>query len=274
MIVIAHRGASAHAPEHTLAAYDLAVEMGADYIEQDLQLTSDGVLVVMHDATLDRTTRGLRSRCRGPVIRRTLAEVRSCDAGAWFNLRHPERARPEYAGLQVPTLDEVLARYSGRSRFYIETKNPEEAPGMEDRLVALLDQHGLRDAARDHRASRTAVNGWDPPPPVVIQSFSEASLRRVRTLAPELPLVQLFSSRSGRRTVAARLSVVAAYAAGIGPHHGVVDARLVEDAHAHGLVVHPYTVNDEPLMRRLIAVHADGVFTDRPDRLRAVLGAD
>ena len=121
---IGHRGASGHAPEHTFPAYDLALADGADYIEQDLQLTKDGVLIVLHDATLDRTARGPQENCTGPVIGKTLAQIRTCDAGTWFNERFPDRARPEYAGLVIPTLDEVFTRYGNRVRYYIETKNP------------------------------------------------------------------------------------------------------------------------------------------------------
>src|SRR4051812_8979102 len=96
--IIAHRGASGHAPEHTFAAYDRAVHFGADYLEQDLQVTADGELVVLHDATLDRTTDGA-----GQVDEHTLAELRALDAGAWF--------APGFSGQRVPTLDEVLTRY-------------------------------------------------------------------------------------------------------------------------------------------------------------------
>src|SRR3954467_15837271 len=92
-LIIAPRGASGHAPEHTFASYDLALKMGADYIERRLQMTSDGVLVVLHDETLDRT-RG----CTGPVKAHTLAEMRRCDAGSWFG--------PKYAGQRVLPLEE------------------------------------------------------------------------------------------------------------------------------------------------------------------------
>ncbi|MBP7630999.1 MAG: hypothetical protein KA758_11150, partial [Acidimicrobiales bacterium] len=104
--VIAHRGASGLAPEHTFAAYDLAVEQGADFIEHDLQLTADGVLVVVHDATLDRTARGPAESCTGPVATKTLAQLRQCDVGSWFNEANPALAKPEYEGLPIPTLAE------------------------------------------------------------------------------------------------------------------------------------------------------------------------
>ncbi len=274
MIVIAHRGASAYAPEHTLAAYDLAVSMGADYIEQDLQMTADGELVVLHDATLDRTTRGDPALCTGPVVERTFEQVRTCDAGTWFNERHPDHARAEFAEQRVPTLGDVLERYVGRAHFYIETKNPAEAPGMEEKLVSLLERHALRSSGGSRQATEAgAHSAWSPLPQVVVQSFSEASLRKVHALAQELPLVQLFGSEVTGDGVIAALDRVIEYAAGIGPHRVAVDRRLVAVARARGLVVHPYTVNDEPEMSRLIALGADGMFTDTPDRLRRLLEA-
>ena len=144
MLVIGHRGASAYAPEHTFASWDRALEIGADYLEQDLQMTSDGVLVVLHDDTLDRTTGGA---CRGRVNDHTLAEIRDCDVGSWFNAARPAHADTAYAAERIATLDEVLTRYADRACFYIETKNPAEAPGMEEALLELLDAHQLRRAA-------------------------------------------------------------------------------------------------------------------------------
>jgi glycerophosphoryl diester phosphodiesterase len=260
VLVVAHRGASGHAPEHTLAAYDLAIREGADYIEQDLQLTKDGVLVVLHDPTLDRTARGPAESCTGPVVEKTLAEVRRCDVGSWFNERFPERARPEYVGLRVPTLDEVFARYGRGARYYVETKNPEEAPGMEEALLRLLDAHGLRAAS---------AGRWR----VLVQSFSPGSLRKLHAADPTLPLIQLFGGPdSTSERVRAALPGVAAYAVGIGPSRGAVDAALVAAAHASCLLVHPYTVDDTAEMRSLRALGVDGMFTNLPDRLNALLG--
>src|SRR5262245_55585750 len=134
---IGHRGASGYAPEHTIPAYDLALPLGADYIEQDLQLTSDGVLVCLHDTELDRTARGAAENCTGSVGDKTLAQIKTCDVGSWFNDANPGLARPEYVGLQIPTLEEVFVRYGRRVNYYIETKSPETADHMEERLLAL-----------------------------------------------------------------------------------------------------------------------------------------
>lgn len=254
MLVIGHRGASGYAPEHTFASYDLALTLGADYIEQDLQMTREGVLVVMHDDTLDRTTGG---RCTGRVIDHTLEQVRACDAGSWFNAAYPARAQDAYAGAGIPTLDDVFARYADRASFYVETKNPEEAPGMEAALLELLDEHGLRQAA---------AREWR----VVIQSFSERSLRMIHDMDSTLPLVQLLHARSETpRTIQGRLHSIAEYAVGIGPSWRDVDLDLGRAAHSMCLELHPYTVNDPALMQEMTRLGATGMFTDVPDTLLA-----
>lgn len=251
LTVVAHRGASGYAPEHTLAAYDLALTMGADYLEQDLQRTRDGVLVVLHDATLDRTARGPAADCTGAVNTKTLAQLQRCEVGSWFNAAYPARARAEFATLRIPTLDDVLARYRGRTRFYIETKTPEDAPGMEEQLVAALARFGVRGAGDS----------------VLVQSFSAASLRRMHEIAPSLPLVQLTDSAA-----AADLADIATYAVGVGPNGRGVDRAFVERAHARCLVVHPYTINDSSAMTTMRDAGVDGMFTNFPDRLAALRG--
>lgn len=260
---VGHRGASGYAPEHTFAAYDLALRMGADYIEQDLQMTSDGVLVVLHDETLDRTARPTAESgpgdCTGLVREKTLAQIKTCDVGSWFNEAYPQYARPEYVGLKIPTLEEVFQRYRKSVNYYIETKSPEAAPGMEEELLRLMDEYGL---------TRPAAERWQ----VLIQSFSPASLQKVHALDPSLPLIQLFSGAETGETIQAKLDATAAYAVGIGPSKDDVDAALVEAAHARCLDVHPYTVNESAEMERLIAAGVDGMFTNFPDRLDAVLG--
>jgi glycerophosphoryl diester phosphodiesterase len=254
LAVIAHRGFSARAPEHTLAAYDLALAAGADFIEQDLQQTADARLVVLHDETLDRTARGPSAACTGPVRAQPLAALAACDVSAWFTTRTGLDASP--AG--IPVLEDVLRRYAGRARFYIETKSPDEAPGMEDSLVAALGRAGLRGQVRDGR------------PAVVVQSFSAASLQRLAERAPEVPRVQLLDRGGLGDAPEAALDAIAAYAHGIGPSRHDVTPALVQAAHARCLVVHPYTVNDTHEMRRLAEAGVDGMFTDRPDALRTV----
>ena len=262
---IGHRGASGYAPEHTIPAYDLALEQGADYIEIDLQMTKDGVLVAMHDDTLDRTAvapPGVPERfCSGPVIKRTLEQIKMCDVGSWFNEANPQYANPEYVGLQIPTLEEIFQRYGTSVNYYIETKNPEAAPGMEEELLRLMEEYDLIEPAAEN---------WQ----VLIQSFSPASLQKIHALEPSLPLIQLFSSTETSQTIQAQLDLVSTYAVGIGPSKTDVDAALVEAAHALCLDVHPYTVNETAEMQALIDLGVDGMFTNFPDRLDALLGKD
>ena len=262
---VGHRGASGYAPEHTIPAYDLALKMGADYIEQDLQLTKDGVLVVLHDQTLDRTARPTAESapgdCTGLVREKTLDQIKTCDVGSWFNETYPQYAKPEYVGLKIPTLEEVFREYRKSTNYYIETKSPESAPGMEEELLRLMDEYGLTEPAAEK---------WQ----VLIQSFSPASLQKVHTLDPSLPLIQLFSGAETSQTIQARLDATATYAVGIGPSKSDVDRPLVDAAHARCLDVHPYTVNESAEMRSLIAVGVDGMFTNFPDRLEAVLGKE
>lgn len=255
---IGHRGASGLAPEHTIASYDLALKLGADYIEQDVHLTSDGVLVVIHDDTLERTARGPAENCTGPVSAHTLAQVKTCDMGSWFNDKFPQYAQPGYVGLRIPTLEEVFQRYGRKVNYYIETKSPEQQPGMEQELLRLMDEYRLRD---------DAVGRWR----VLIQSFSPASLMLIHHLDPALPLIQL-GLGGGSEINQATLEGVATYAVGIGPSAGDVDAALVEAAHAACLDVHPYTVNDVEDMQSLVALGVDGMFTNFPNQLDQVLG--
>lgn len=246
MIIIGHRGASGYAPEHTFASWDLALEMGVDYIEQDLQMTSDGVLVVMHDNTLDRTTSGA-----GEVMSRTFEEVQELDAGSWFDA--------QFAGARVPSLRQVFERYGREVNYYIETKNPEEAPGMEEELLELIHEFDLRSGAVERRQ-------------VLIQSFSTDSLRKIQRMDPQLPLIQLIPKEYTSEHIQRLMPEISRFAVGIGPARTSVDSGLVNAAHALGVDVHPYTVNDVAEMERLIDLGVDGMFSDFPDRLKALLG--
>jgi glycerophosphoryl diester phosphodiesterase len=234
-------------------------ELGADYIEQDLQMTSDGVLVVMHDETLDRTSGG---RCTRPGHRSYARADPLVRRGIMVQHHVPEHARENYVDARIPTLEEVFERYADRASFYIETKNPEEAPGMEEALLALLDRFDLREpAAREWR--------------VLIQSFSERSLRMIHDMDPSLPLIQLlYDCREVPQNIGGRLEDIRSYAVGIGPYCLDVDERLGRAAADLCLELHPYTVNDSAMMQPMTAAGVTGMFTDVPDVLLARLPAD
>ncbi|WP_052124359.1 glycerophosphodiester phosphodiesterase [Planococcus sp. PAMC 21323] len=247
---IAHRGASGHAPEHTMPAYRLGKEMNGDFIEIDLQMTKDGVLIVMHDEKIDRTTNG-----SGYVKDLTLAEIKKLDAGSWFNRAYPEKAQSLYEGLQVLTLEEVIETFGQGSHYYIETKAPEIYPGMEKELVRLLKKHKL-----------TNQNAK-----VVIQSFSQDSLLKMNKLAPEIPLVQLISYSKPAVITHDELDKIKDYAIGVGINYRKIDRNFVEQVQSHGLLIHLYTVNKRADMERLIEWGVNGMFTNYPDVLEMVL---
>ena len=255
-VIVAHRGASGHAPEHTLAAYDLALDMGAEYIEQDVLPTADGVLVCIHDDTLDRTARGPAENCTGNVSDKTLAQLKTCDMGSWFNEAYPERARPDFVGLEIPTLEEVFQRYGNAPgiRYYIEIK-PNTTPGgaVEQTLLDLIKEYDLYTGMVEARQ-------------VLVQSFIPASLLSMYMLDPQVPLVQLYAAGA---TVTAPLA--ATYAFGIGPSTAELTPLLVNEAHALGLAIHPYTINSEEDLAATAALCVDGLFTNFPDRYRQVL---
>jgi glycerophosphoryl diester phosphodiesterase len=248
--VIAHHGASAYAPEHTFASYGRALQYGADYIEVDLQMTLDGELIALHDESLDRTTdveEVFPERSPWLAGAFTLEEIKQLDAGSWFS--------EEYAGEEVPTLQEVIDLVGDDARLYIETKSPETYPGMEEALVETLDENGLLGTDR-----------------VILQSFSPESLQLLRELDDSLFLVQLISPEmvAGEEWESV-LDETAEYAAGIGPDKALVDPELVRAAQSRGLVVHPYTVNERAEMLRLLNSGVNGMFTDVPDHLIGIL---
>ncbi|WP_205909404.1 glycerophosphodiester phosphodiesterase [Salinicola lusitanus] len=197
--VIAHRGASYQAPESTRPAYLLARDLGVDYLELDLQRTKDGVLVAVHDNTLGRNTdvaEVFPDRADAPVSSFTLDELKQLDAGSWFNASYPERARDSYSGLEILTLDEVIdiaENGDNHPGLYIETKVPEQFPGIEQDLRDKLEARGwLGDAAKTRPAAEGgAVKVGDGPGRLVMQTFSKASLEALEQTMPEVPRVLL-----------------------------------------------------------------------------------
>lgn len=250
---VAHRGASGYAPEHTLLSYELGEAMKGDYIEIDLQMTKDGELIAMHDETLDRTTNGT-----GLVKDYTLEEIKQLDAGSWFNEKYPSYAKEEYAGLKVPTLEEILQKFGSGERYYIETKSPEVYPGMEEKLLKILKEYKL-----------TGTNV--PSSKVLIQSFSPESLKKVHALNPDIPLVQLLWYDETAAITDNELEEYKKYSIGLGMNFDKIDEEYVQKVREHDLLIHPYTVNQKEDMRKLLDWGVTGMFTNFPDRLQEVL---
>lgn len=245
-LVIAHRGASAYAPDHTLAAYELAVQMGADYIELDLQSTKDGKLVAFHDKVVSFPT---DDRAIADI---TFNELQLYTPGEKFNEKNPEYASASYENLQVAGLDEIVRHFGNTVNYYIEIKSPSSYPGIEAELLRQLRGHGLLDTEGDM-------------PKVIIQSFDANSLKKVFDLEPSIPLIKLYSSNKATHLSKKELHDLRNYASGIGIDGKAVTKKLVDAMHLEGLDVHAFTINDEETMRALMNQGVDGVFTNKPD---------
>jgi glycerophosphoryl diester phosphodiesterase len=233
---IAHRGASALAPENTIAAFEKAVELGADVIELDLHMSQDGELVVIHDDTLDRTTDG-----SGPVRERSLGELMRLDAGRWFG--------EGFAGQRIPRLDEVLDRFAGKVPLALEIKAGSTFfPGIEEKVISALRER----AAIDHAA---------------VASFDHYALRRLKEIEPTIRTAALLVGRP------VSLSALAgpAKADGLALEASFVTKTEVEACRAAGLQLVVWVVNDPAQMRHFIRLGVDGIITDRPDLLRLAL---
>ncbi|MBW3537486.1 MAG: glycerophosphodiester phosphodiesterase [Actinobacteria bacterium] len=258
--VIAHRGASHDAPEHTYAAYDQAVTDGTDFLEHDLQMTRDGVLVCLHDPTVDRTSDGT-----GSVSELTLDELRALDFGSWFNQVNPDRAHPAFAGQEIVVFEEQLTRYRSNERtlrFHVETKFSKSTPAsdissgsrtMELELVRILEANEL-------------LNPDASAAPVVVQSFDPSSLTFINELTNDGVPTALLTPGPGPDALPPGVDIAA-------PNYRALlaDPAYVERRHAQGNEVHTYTVDEPDQIRRLIEVGVDAIFTNRPGLLRQIL---
>uniref|UniRef100_A0AAU2JMQ4 Glycerophosphodiester phosphodiesterase family protein n=1 Tax=Streptomyces sp. NBC_00049 TaxID=2903617 RepID=A0AAU2JMQ4_9ACTN len=250
-VVYAHRGASAYAPENTLDAIDLAMKLGFDWVENDVQRTRDGELVVIHDDTLARTTdveELFPDRKPWRVQDFTADEIALLDAGSWFG--------EQYAGAFVPTLREYLDRVQrNQQRLLLEIKKPELYPGIEAQTLKVLGDAGWLD--QRHVTDR-----------LVVQSFSADSVRTVHGLRPDLVTAFL-----GTPAVA-DLPSYAAFTDRINPWHTTISADWVAAVHglrgAHGkaMEVDTWIVDDAATARKVQAMGVDGIITNAPDVVR------
>jgi glycerophosphoryl diester phosphodiesterase len=239
-ILIAHRGGSLEAPENTMASFRHAIEIGARYVELDVQMTRDGVPVVLHDPTLDRTTTG-----RGPVSAVTLADLQDIDAGSHFD--------PRFAGERVPTLRDVLELcVEAGVGVVTEIKDVRLYTGMEEKVAALLGEMW----------TRGAENLW-------CISFDHAAIRKMRTLDVALPLGYLYPP--GQEEFVVPDDTVQAYC----PHYLSPIARpdQVQRAHELGKFVFVYTVNTAEDMLAVAEAGVDGMVSDRPTLLLSTFNA-
>lgn len=246
-VIIAHRGASARSPENTLTAVRTAVALGADLVEVDVQRTRDGALVLMHDATVARTTdvhRVLPHRSPWWVEDLTLAELRRLDAGSWWD--------PRYAGEPVPTLDEAAAALPAPVGLQLELKLPAHHPGIVESLAgALLAAGGPLRTLLDERR-------------VVVQSFDVLAMKELKTRVPSLSVGLL------GRPAKENLPALATWADQVNPSHLRVDSRYVAAVHDAGMRCMVWTVDGALATRRVLRMRVDGVITNRPEALTRV----
>jgi glycerophosphoryl diester phosphodiesterase len=271
--VVAHRGASAYAPEHTIAAYKLAMEQKADYVEQDLAVTKDGVLVCIHDLTLERTTdveevfparfvedkAGMAGK-HWLVGDFTLAELKKLDAGSWFNAK--------FAGARIPTFQEAIDVVGNRAGLYPELKDPafyRERGVNPDALLADILKKNKLVVANSTR--------------VIIQSFDDTTLKKLAVDLPLVPRVWLVGPENAQLIDSTeKVAAIAKWATGVAPNKVIISAKpeLVQWAHAAHLTVTPWTfrasspgtfasVRDE-MDKFLNGYGVDALFTDNPDQ--------
>ncbi len=236
--VIAHRGFSSLAPENTLAAVREAIAIGADMVEIDVTLSSDGEIVVIHDETLERTTSG-----SGLVSDFTLAQLKELDAGSWFN--------PRFAGEHIPTLEEVLRTVDGKILLNIEIKSEAVERGIAAKVIETVRRSEMENQ-------------------VVISSFSPTALEKVHSQAPDLLTAVLYNSKVHQGHDA--VDIVASVGASVfNIKRQRLTATMSERCNEHGIPVGIYTVNKKRHMRRMIKKGVGAIFTDHPDRLIEVL---
>jgi len=227
----AHRGASAFAPENTLPAFQLALDLGARLIEFDVKLTADKQVVVIHDQTVDRTTNG-----KGKVNQLTLSEVKKLDAGLWLD--------EKYLGECIPTLDEVFEKFGNKFFMNVELTNyASPFDGLVDKVSVLVKKHQM-----EHR--------------VIFSSFFPTNLMRARQLLPNVirgQLVQPGKAGWWQRLWGGVIDVQANH-----PYTSDTTAESITRAHNKGRLIHVWTVNNPADMQRLCNLGADGFFTDDP----------
>ncbi|MFC3883557.1 glycerophosphodiester phosphodiesterase [Bacillus songklensis] len=238
---VAHRGASRFAPENTLAAFDLAVQQKADYIEMDVQMAKDGELVVIHDPFLNRTTSGT-----GRIKDFSLNEMRHLDAGSWFN--------EEFSEEKLPALQEVLDRYSNKIGLLIELKDPHLYPGIERLLANELRKRKLH-LRKNHS--------------IIVQSFDYGSIKEFNRLLPTVPTGILLISPPSEQ----QLTEYSSNVKYINLYHGVLNHQLIKSLKSRGFKIFTWTVNERDTYLKMTNWDIDGVITDIPRLKDGLCGA-
>lgn len=235
-VIFAHRGASGEAPENTLAAFKLGLEQGCDAFELDVHLSKDGQIVVIHDGTIDRTTDG-----SGAVNEMTVEELQAFDAGSWFD--------EKYRGERIPLLEEVFDMTPDHIIINIEIKGSYDGR-LEPRLLDLLKRRNRLDT-------------------VVISSFDWKSLRYIKELEPGIKIGLLYHLRMDHHEKLPEAVGKDVYS--LHPNYTTLEPEDIRRAQAAGLLVYAWTVNTDELMKQALEDGVDGIITDYPGKLLALM---
>lgn len=244
-IVIAHRGASAYFPENTMPAFEAALTMGAEMIELDVLLSKDGTPVVFHDAGLRNHTDG-----RGLLSDYTQAELKKLDAGSWFDKK--------FAGVQIPTLEEVLQFAKDNIALNIEIKieavTDKIKNGVEEKCLYLVEKYGMS----DH---------------VLFSSFDYRAAEHLKKLQPDMPVALLYDCRQSNGRKPSQL--IFDYGAdAFNCSYRQLTQAWRDDLNEHQIPAFIYTVDDPTRMKNLIDKDVSGIFTNKPDVLLGVLSQE
>jgi glycerophosphoryl diester phosphodiesterase len=236
-IKIGHRGAAGYCPENTFASFYKALELGVDYLEIDIQMTKDGELVVIHDPTVNRTTNG-----KGKVKDLTLKELQALDAGSWFD--------PKFAGEKIPSFNEFLDEFAGKTGLLIELKKPSLYPNIESKLANELIKRGLATGHNHH---------------IIVQSFDRHSLKHFHSLLPSVPLGVLIKNLAVNGISTKDLQSFSDYVSYVNPKITMVNKRLIKRIHQHGFKTIIWTVKKKNEAKVLSRIGVDGIVSDFPD---------
>ena len=232
-VICAHRGASGHTPENTMAAFRLAIDMHADMLEFDIQQTSDKKLFIMHDAKVKRTTNG-----KGKITALSSQEIVKLDAGGWFDKK--------FTGEPVPQFTEVLMLAKDRTLLNIEVKNDSKHEGMLQQVIEEIFNTGFEKDC-------------------VLTSFDFAMINEIKKIAPQLQVGYIFSRQGLRaRSFKAPVEILSV-------HFTLATRKFLRKSHKAGKKVYVWTVNNKWMMRRLCKLGVDGIITNFPDRLAEVI---
>lgn len=246
-MVIAHRGAMGYAPENTISAFKLAIELGANALELDLRQTKDSIPVVLHDATINKTTNG-----NGNVNIFNFADLKKLDAGSWFDKK--------FSGEKIPSLKEVIDVLNDSTILIIEFKEGNETyPGIEERVVKLVKENAIE--------SRTIFKSFDP-----------NVLKRLRAIEPDIPLCYVYAVRipwlgmivDRGVTFGSVYNIDAEY---LQPHRFFLSKSFVTDAQSKGFKIISWGVNSLEAITESLDYAVEGIETDYPDLVLRIINS-